>query len=138
MRHQEGTGEARTCAHHGGDPIQFRIPEFTSSPTQSTGPPRLQIDVQDAYQLRFVHSTYARKEDEIAFPMALVPSPTKIRLDQNFRNNFNIQSPTRPGAVHIKTDAQVAYDIQLGRSWTPWKGKKITFPMELVPHPKSS
>jgi hypothetical protein len=28
MRHQEGTGEARTCTHHGGDPIQFRIPEF--------------------------------------------------------------------------------------------------------------
>jgi hypothetical protein len=28
MRHQEGTEEARRCAHQGGDPIQFRIPEF--------------------------------------------------------------------------------------------------------------
>jgi hypothetical protein len=28
MRYQEGTGEARRCAHKGGDPFQFRIPEF--------------------------------------------------------------------------------------------------------------
>jgi hypothetical protein len=28
MRHQEGVGEARRCTHRGGDPIQFRIPEF--------------------------------------------------------------------------------------------------------------
>jgi hypothetical protein len=26
--HQEGAGEARRCAHQGGDPIQFRIQEF--------------------------------------------------------------------------------------------------------------
>jgi hypothetical protein len=28
MGHQEGTGEARRCTYHGGDPIQFRILEF--------------------------------------------------------------------------------------------------------------
>jgi hypothetical protein len=28
MGHQEGTGQARRCAHHGGDPIQLGIPEF--------------------------------------------------------------------------------------------------------------
>jgi hypothetical protein len=28
MRHQEGAGEARRGTHQGGDPIQFRIPEF--------------------------------------------------------------------------------------------------------------
>jgi hypothetical protein len=28
MGHQEGDGEARRCAHQGGDPIQFRILEF--------------------------------------------------------------------------------------------------------------
>jgi hypothetical protein len=106
---------------------------LTSSPTRSTGPPRLQIDVQDAYQIGFGHSTYARKEDEIAFPIALVLGPTKIGLDQNCRNNFNMQSPTHSGVVHIKTDVQLAYDIQLGRSWTPWKGNEISFPMELVP-----
>jgi hypothetical protein len=114
------------------------IQSLTSSPTWSPGLPRLQINVQDAYQIEFGCSTYARKEDEIAFPKALVPCRTKIILDQNRWNNFNIQSPTHLGAIHIKTYAQVAYDIQLGHSWTPWKGKEIGFPMELVPCLKSS
>jgi hypothetical protein len=111
---------------------------LTSSPTQSPGPPQLHIDVQNAYQIRFGRSTYAQKEDEITFPVALVPGPTKIGLNLNCRNNFNIQSPTHPGAIHIKTDAQAAYDIELGYSWTPWKGKEITFPMKLVPYLNSS
>jgi hypothetical protein len=34
----------------------------SSSPTQSPGPPRIQIDVQIAYDLRFGRSTYARKD----------------------------------------------------------------------------
>jgi hypothetical protein len=28
MRHQEGAGETRICAHQGGGPIQFEISEF--------------------------------------------------------------------------------------------------------------
>jgi hypothetical protein len=28
MGHQHDVGEARRCAHQGGDLIQFRIPEF--------------------------------------------------------------------------------------------------------------
>jgi hypothetical protein len=56
---------------------------LTLSPTRSPGPPQLQIDVQDAYQIGFQHSTYARKEDEINFAMAVVPGPTKIGLDPN-------------------------------------------------------
>jgi hypothetical protein len=28
MGHQEGIGQARRCAHQGGDPIQFEILEF--------------------------------------------------------------------------------------------------------------
>jgi hypothetical protein len=66
--------------------------------------------------------------------MGPVPSPNNIGFDQNCQNSFNIQSPTRLGAVHIKTDAQVTKDIQLGHSWTHWKdkGKEITFPMEIV------
>jgi hypothetical protein len=59
------------------------IQSLTSSPTWSPGLPRLQINVQDAYQIEFGCSTYARKEDEIAFPKALVPCRTKIILDQN-------------------------------------------------------
>jgi hypothetical protein len=44
----------------------------SSSPTQSPGPPHIQIDVQIAYDLHFGCSTYARKAKEIKFLMALV------------------------------------------------------------------
>jgi hypothetical protein len=65
--------------------------------------------------------------------MELVPGLIEIGFYQNCQNNFNIQSPTHPGAVHIKTDTQVAYDIKLGHSSMPWKVKEISFPIELVP-----
>jgi hypothetical protein len=39
------------------------------SPTQSLGPPRIQIDVQIAYNLRFRRSIYARNAKDITFPM---------------------------------------------------------------------
>jgi hypothetical protein len=42
---------------------------LSSSPTWSPGPPRIQIDVQIAYDLYFRRSTYARKDKEIIFPM---------------------------------------------------------------------
>jgi hypothetical protein len=41
MGHQEDTGEARRCAHQGGDPIQFVILEFdfkSSSESMTTSP----------------------------------------------------------------------------------------------------
>jgi hypothetical protein len=41
----------------------------SSSPTRSLGSPRIQINVQIAYNLHFGRSTYARKSKEIAFPM---------------------------------------------------------------------
>jgi hypothetical protein len=59
----------------------------SSSPTRSPIPPRIQIDVQIAYDLRFVHSTYARKAKEITFPMALVPCQTKIGVIHNYQNS---------------------------------------------------
>jgi hypothetical protein len=49
-----------------------------SSPTQSQGPPRIQIDVQIAYDLSFGCSTYARKAKEINFLIELVSCRTKI------------------------------------------------------------
>jgi hypothetical protein len=55
---------------------------LTSNPTRSLGPPRLEIDVQDAYNIGFGRSIYAQKEDEINFPMESVPHPTKVGLDQ--------------------------------------------------------
>jgi hypothetical protein len=51
--------------------------------TRSPVPPRIQIDVQIAYDLRFERSTYARKDKEITFPMELVSCPTKIEVVRN-------------------------------------------------------
>jgi hypothetical protein len=51
---------------------QSNLELLSSSPTRSPGPPRIQIDVQIAYDLRFGRSTYARKAKEITFPMTLV------------------------------------------------------------------
>jgi hypothetical protein len=86
----------RTLKRQGHAHIKVEIQsnsEFQSlilSSTWSLGPLRLQIDVEDAYGIRFGCYTYSRKEDEIKFSMAPVPRPTKIRFDQNWRNNFNI------------------------------------------------
>jgi hypothetical protein len=68
------------------------------------------------HEIIFGCSIYARKEEGINFPMAPVPGPNKTGLHQNCSNNFNIESPTHPEVVHIKTDTQVAYNIQLGHS----------------------
>jgi hypothetical protein len=51
---------------------------LSSSPTQSPGSPRIQIDIQITYNLRFERSTYARKAKEITFSMTPVSCPTKI------------------------------------------------------------
>jgi hypothetical protein len=64
----------------------------SSSPTQSPGPPCIQIDVQMAYNLRFGRSTYARKDKEITFPMKLVSCPTKIMVIRNHQNSTNFQN----------------------------------------------
>ena len=68
-----------------------------SSPTRSPGPPCIQIDAQNAYDLRFGRSTYARKAKEITFPMGLVPCPTKIGVSCNHRNKLRFQNC--PGAA---------------------------------------
>jgi hypothetical protein len=62
---------------------------LSSSPTRSSGRPRIQIDVQIAYDLRFGHSTYAQKGKEITFPMALVSYPTKIGVIHNYQNSID-------------------------------------------------
>jgi hypothetical protein len=64
----------------------------SSSPTHSSGPPRIQIDVQIAYDLRFRRSIYAQKANEINFPMALVSYPTKIRVIRNHKNSTDSQN----------------------------------------------
>jgi hypothetical protein len=62
------------------------------SPTRSPGPPRIQIDVQIAYDLCFRCSTYSWKAKEITFPMALVSCPTKIEGIYNHQNNTNFHN----------------------------------------------
>jgi hypothetical protein len=66
------------------------LPSF--SPTRSPGPPRIQIDIQIAYFLRFGRSTYARKSKEISFPMELVSCPTKIGVVCNHQNSTDFQT----------------------------------------------
>jgi hypothetical protein len=64
------------------------------SPTWSSGPPHIQIDIQIAYDLRFGRSTYAQKAKEITFPMAPVSCPIKsesstiIKIISIFRTIF--------------------------------------------------
>jgi hypothetical protein len=62
------------------------------NPTRSPGPPRIQIDVQIAYDLCFGRCTYARKAKEITFRMALVPCPTKIGVVHNHQNSIDFQN----------------------------------------------
>jgi hypothetical protein len=64
----------------------------SSSPTRNAGPPRIQINVQIAYDLRFGRSTYARKSKEITFPMTLVSCPTKIGVVLNHQNSTDLQN----------------------------------------------
>jgi hypothetical protein len=69
------------------------ISELPSScPIRSPGPPRIQIDVQIAYDLCFGRSTYARKAKEINFPMTLVSCPSKIRVVYNHQNTTDFQN----------------------------------------------
>jgi hypothetical protein len=56
---------------------------LSSSPTRRSGLPRIQIDVQIVYDLRFGRSIYARKAKEINFPMEPVSCLTKIRVVRN-------------------------------------------------------
>jgi hypothetical protein len=62
------------------------------SPTRSTGPPRIQIDVQIAYDLRFGRSTCAPRANEITFPVAPVSYPTNIGVVRNHQNSTDFQN----------------------------------------------
>jgi hypothetical protein len=64
----------------------------SSSPTRSPGPPRIQIDIQIAYDHCFRRSTYARKAKEIFFPMSPVSCLTKIGVVCNYQNSTDFQN----------------------------------------------
>jgi hypothetical protein len=65
---------------------------LSSSLTQSSEPPHIQIDVHIAYDLYFGRSTYAKKSKEITFPMTLVSCPTKIGVVHNHQNSTDFQN----------------------------------------------
>jgi hypothetical protein len=56
---------------------------LTVSPSRGAGPPCLQIDAHDMYDLRFGRSSYAWKDKEIKFSMQLVSWSTKIGVTCN-------------------------------------------------------
>jgi hypothetical protein len=60
------------------------------SPTQSSGPPHIQIDVEIAYDLHFGRSTYAQKAKQISFPIPPVSYPTKVRVVRNYQNSTDL------------------------------------------------
>jgi hypothetical protein len=64
----------------------------SASPTRSPRPPRIQIDVQIAYDLYFGSSTYARKTKEVTFRMESVSCPTKIGVVRNHQNSTDFQN----------------------------------------------
>jgi hypothetical protein len=64
----------------------------SSSPTRSTGPHRIQIDVQITYDFRFGRSTYARKAKEITFSMESVSCPTKFGVVHTHQKSTNFQN----------------------------------------------
>jgi hypothetical protein len=68
---------------------QSNLELSSSSPTWSSGPPRIQIDVKIGYNLRFGRSTYAPKAKEITFPIAPFSCPTKIGVVRNHKNSTN-------------------------------------------------
>jgi hypothetical protein len=72
----------------------------SSSPTQSLGPPHIQIDVQIAYDLCFGRSIYERKDKEITFSIEPVSCTTKIGVVRNHQNStrtiFGVVPPFWP------------------------------------------
>jgi hypothetical protein len=58
---------------------------------RSLGPPYLQINAHDAYDLRFGRSLYAWKDNEIIFPTQQVLWLIKIRVARNRRNKIVFQ-----------------------------------------------
>jgi hypothetical protein len=54
MGYQKGIGEARGCAHEGGDPIQFEIPEFG-----------VQLRVQDDLSFKFMYRMHTTSDLDV-------------------------------------------------------------------------
>jgi hypothetical protein len=71
------------------------------------------------------------------FYTALSPPNNEISMYEKPKSSSKSNSaPTlNLGAVHLKTYAQVTYDIQIGSSWTPCKDKDLIFQTGLISYP---
>jgi hypothetical protein len=87
----------------------------SSSPTQSLGPPCIQIDVQTAYDLHFGRYTNAPKAKEIAFPMELVSCLTKIGVVRNHQNSTDFQNHFLCCATILARWAMYLVGVHYGR-----------------------
>jgi hypothetical protein len=64
------------------------------------------------------------------------PQVHPITKSQGMESSISSSGPTQNlGAVHLKIDAQISYDIQLGRSLTLWKDKGLMFLTGPVSYP---
>jgi hypothetical protein len=72
-----------------GDQSNSKFQSLTSNPTRSPGLRCIQIDSHDAYKIGFGCCTHAQKQDEMNYSMAALPSPNKIRFEQDCQNKFN-------------------------------------------------
>jgi hypothetical protein len=60
----------------------------------------------------------------LPFKFYTASSPPSKEISR-YGKSKSSSGPTRnPGAIHLKIDVQVTYDIQLGHSWTLWKDKE--------------
>jgi hypothetical protein len=84
----------------------------SSSPTRSPGAPHIQIDVQIAYDIRFGHSTYAKKAKEIIFLMALVSCPNKNQSHPQSSKQYRFIKPFLVLRHHFGPMSRVS-------SWSP-------------------
>jgi hypothetical protein len=71
----------------------------------------------------------------LPFKFYMVSSPPNKEISRYGKSKSSSCPTQNPGAVHIKTDARVTYDIKVGHSWTLWEEKDLIFPTGLVSYP---
>jgi hypothetical protein len=71
----------------------------------------------------------------LPFKFYTASSPPNNKISRYGKSKSSLGPTQNPGAVHLKTDAQVTYHIKSGHSWTLWKVKELIFPTGLVSYP---
>jgi hypothetical protein len=71
----------------------------------------------------------------LPFKFYTASSPPNNEISRYGKSKSSSGPTQNPEAVHLKTDAQVIYDIQLGHSLTLWKDKELIYPTRPVSYP---